>query len=194
MVKTKFQEIDLNLLKLFNNISDLSSQIPSASENFAPKVTSMKKREEDINMMNALNTNSSSKTNVDNFYKEFNDFKGKIDDEIKTINKNIKLKIKSSNIEVVRSSQEPNENLTNPNLVSSNLDGFKTLDLNQLNNNSGGNNNQFIISSINQLQENDKLVLQNLTYKVNREELEKLQRHMSQEIERAVISIFNYLR
>jgi hypothetical protein len=188
-MKSKFQEIDLNLLKLFNNISDLSGQLPNAAENFAPKITSVhhhKKKDDSSTNVENLST----KLNLDNFYKEFNDFRFKVEDDVKAINNKIKMKLKSSTNLARQNHPDTNDinNNNNQNLVL-NTELLKQFDLN-MNNSGGGLNQQFLIQSINQLQENDKLVLQNLTYKVNREELEKLQRHMGQEIERAVILSF----
>ena len=60
-----------------------------------------------------------------------------------------------------------NNNINTNNVLNS--DTFKPIDTTLLNDPNSNINQQFIIASINQLQENDKLVLQNLTYKVIRE-------------------------
>lgn len=177
-MKTKFQEIDLNIIKLFSSVSDLSGNIlPNQPETIVPKVAigTSKKKEEDSY------SGSNSKFNIDSFYKEYSDFRFKIEDEVKSLNNKIKLNNKSSN-NLARQVAAENENMQHNNNMNISPDMLKT----DLNSSSNNLNQQYILSSINQLQENDKLVLQNLSYKVNREELEKLQRHMGQEIERAV--------
>jgi hypothetical protein len=142
-----------------------------------------KKEDSSLNLINLTNSKNS-----DAFYKEFTDFRIKVDDEIKTLKYKAKLKLKVTNNDAAnRNTNDPNDidNLNNQNTIL-NQDLFKPIDISSLNNPNSSINNQFIIASINQLQENDKLVLQNLTYKVSRDELEKLQRLMGMEIERVV--------
>lgn len=80
-------------------------------------------------------------------------------------------------------------NINNFNQTFGNADSIKPIDLSLLNNPNSPQNQQYIISFINQLQENDKLILQNLTHKVNRDEIEKLQKQISLEVEKGVRNI-----
>ena len=189
-INTKFQEIDFNLNKLFNNLTDLVNQLPNMNSISASKinVTPLAKQEDSSTNLSSV---VGSKLNIDSFYKEFNDFRIKLEDDVKSINYKIKLKIKGSNNDASNRNTEDHNDFNNQNNPSNliNSDSFKPIDMSVLNNPNSSINHQFIVASINQLQENDKLVLQNLSYKVSREELEKLQRLMGMEIERVVCQL-----
>jgi len=105
---------------------------------------------------------------------------------LNSLNNKFKLLKKNVSNDSERNDKQTNDN--NFNIVNPNIgnDAIKTIDLSLLNNPNSPQNHQFIISFINQLQENDKLILQNLTHKVNRDEIEKLQRQMASEIDKAV--------
>ena len=184
LINNKFHEVDFTLNKLFNKITDLSGQIPNLNANNAIKNSNQQLsiKEDNIANLGSDNTN----LNLDYFYKEYKDFRNKIEDEVKSINYKIKLKIKAANNDADIRTDDPmdNNNINTNNVLNS--DTFKPIDTTLLNDPNSNINQQFIIASINQLQENDKLVLQNLTYKVSREELEKFQRSMGMEIDRIV--------
>jgi hypothetical protein len=124
----------------------------------------------------------------ENFYKDYSEFRKKTEEELNSLNNRFKLLKKNVSSDSERNDKNSHDNnsnhIVNPN--NGNNDAIKTIDLSLLNNPNSPQHQQFIISFINQLQENDKLILQNLTHKVNRDEIEKLQRQMASEIDKAV--------
>ena len=179
----KFQEIDLNLTKLFSILSespnkDNTNNLPITK--ISNVIMSTKKPDE-----LTTNTTTSSKINIDNFYKEFIELRSKIDEEFKILNNKTKTGKKIIKNEIIEN--EINDtNIINNNNV---LNEIKPSDMNFLNNTSSPPSNQ-ILKTINQLQENDKMVLQGLTHKVSRDELEKVQKQFAAELEKIVNFIF----
>ncbi len=164
-----------------NTLSDISSKVlTSSSDDFLKNTNTNIKKKDDL-----LITGSIPDVN-DNFYKDYSEFRKKTEEELNSLNNKFKLLKKNVSNDSERNDKQTNDN--NFNIVNPNIgnDAIKTIDLSLLNNPNSPQNHQFIISFINQLQENDKLILQNLTHKVNRDEIEKLQRQMASEIDKAV--------
>jgi hypothetical protein len=179
----KFQRLRSNVNKLFSNLSDLTNLIQNSSDGFNKNATIHSSRKKDENTINTPQIN-----NLESFYKEYTDFRNKTDEELKNINNKLKSKSKLP-LDSERNGRELNDlNLQNSGL---NTDAIKPIDISILNNPNNPPNQQFIISLITQLQENDKLVLQNLTHKVNRDEIEKIQRTDGNEIRRLYLKIVN---
>lgn len=143
----------------------------------------MKKKDDIIN-------NGSNIGITDNFFKDFTEFRNKTEEELTSINNRLKLMKKNIPNDSERNDLQLNDNnINNFNQTFGNADSIKPIDLSLLNNPNSPQNQQYIISFINQLQENDKLILQNLTHKVNRDEIEKLQKQISLEVEKGVRNI-----
>ena len=170
----------MNFTKLFNNL-DTSNLIPNSSN-----VQIITKKKEESNK----SIPSTSKTNIDNFYKEFNDFKYKTDEELKLLNIKIKLKPKTMSNDVisrVADQSEVNNNSlqNNENINNIIFNEIKPIAMNNLKNTSNIDQ-QLILATINQLQENDKIVIQSLTHKVSKEELDRMQRQFAVDLEKIV--------
>ncbi len=179
-VNNKITDIEMNISKLLNAISDISSTVLNpSSDDFKNSNVNIRKRE-DLPINGLLSDVS------DNFYKDFTEFRKKIEEDVNSINNKLKSLKKNGLNDSERNDKQSHDNNYNANTNIGNIDDIKTIDLNLLNNPNSPQNQQFIVSFINQLQENDKLILQNLTHKVNRDEIEKLHKQIATEIDKAV--------
>lgn len=175
----------MNLAKIFGMFEELSSKENAGSSPTSKYIDSRRKDETLITPI--FNQN---KVNTDALQKEFTDFKLKTEEDIKSLNNKIKNKLKSG-IADSRTSEQINKEIHHQNNDGqTNVVQFiehnenKSKEHSNNNNNSGALNT--VINVVNQLQENNKAILQNMSFKIGKEELEKLHKVIGLDLERIV--------